>query len=245
MSTKWTYMDQPSGAMQRKVSCALVTLCLVFFACAILVLTSIAMPAYASESSYNSETIASAGAGSNGVVVMAPAAAPQQAAPASDSTGSASAQRAAALSIPIPAAAPSATPAAPEAVPAAHSGSAGIDEPAATPSAEPAQTDGNPSDPVASEAPTEVYGPVLEPFKSSATDGLPDSGDAIDQIMQDASLDSPLMAASSSIAPQAGNSGFFGSNSNISWNVDTRTMTLTISAVAASGNMAVTEYGAS
>ena len=28
LSTKRTYMDQPLGAMQRKVSCAIVTLCL-------------------------------------------------------------------------------------------------------------------------------------------------------------------------------------------------------------------------
>lgn len=78
LSTKRTYMDLPRSDMQRRALRALVTLCLVFFAGAILVLTSFATPALADENSYNSENIASAGAGSNGsVVVMAPAAAPQ------------------------------------------------------------------------------------------------------------------------------------------------------------------------
>lgn len=77
-------MDLPRSDMQRRALRALVTLCLVFFAGAILVLTSFATPALADENSYNSENIASAGAGSNGsVVVMAPAAAPQPAAASS------------------------------------------------------------------------------------------------------------------------------------------------------------------
>ena len=75
--------------------------------------------------------------------------------------------------------------------------------------------------------------------------GLPDSENSVDQIMQEVADDSPLMAVNSSITPQAGNSGHFGSNSNISWSVDERDMTLKISALNPSGNMTVTEFASS
>ena len=153
MSTKRTYMDLPRSDMQRRALRALVTLCLVFFAGAILVLTSFATPALADENSYNSENIASAGAGSNGVVVMAPAAAPQQAAPAAADSGSGKASRAAALAIPIPASAPeAAAPVAFSAAPAPAAAEAV--QPESTPSVGEPQTNGSLSDsPAIIEAP--------------------------------------------------------------------------------------------
>lgn len=120
LSTKRTYMDLPRSDMQRRALRALVTLCLVFFAGAILVLTSFATPALADENSYNSENIASAGAGSNGsVVVMAPAAAPQPAAASSSAAEPVAAPRSAAAAIPMPASAGSAAVTTPAAAPKA------------------------------------------------------------------------------------------------------------------------------
>ena len=231
-------MDLPRSDMQRRALCALVTLCLVFFAGAILVLMPFATPALADENSYNSENIASAGASSGSVVVMAPAAAPQPVAASSSAAEPVAAPRSAAAAIPMPASAGSAAVTVPAAAPKAAA------EPVALP-AESARTESTPEqtapaeNAAMTEASGEVYGPVRDLFKpDESSSGL----DGVDQIMQDA-LDSPLVAASSSISPQADNSGFFASNSNISWNVDTRTMTLNIHPVLNNGDMTVTEYG--
>lgn len=234
-------MDLPRSDMQRRALRALVTLCLVFFAGAILVLTSFATPALADENSYNSENIASAGAGSNGsVVVMAPAAAPQPVAASSSAAEPVAAPRSAAAAIPMPASAGSAAVTTPAAAPKAAPEAVALPAESARTESAPEQTA-----PAENAAPTEtsgeVYGPVRDLFKpDESSSGL----DGVDQIMQDA-LDSPLLAASSSISPQADNSGFFASNSNISWTVDTRTMTLNIHPVLDNGDMTVTEYGSS
>lgn len=234
-------MDLPRSDMQRRALRALVTLCLVFFAGAILVLTSFATPALADENSYNSENIASAGAGSNGsVVVMAPAAAPQPAAASSSAAEPVAAPRSAAAAIPMPASAGSAAVTTPAAAPKAAAETVALPaESARTESAPEQKAPAENASPT--ETPGEVYGPVRDLFKpDESSSGL----DGVDQIMQDA-LDSPLLAASSSISPQADNSGFFASNSNISWTVDTRTMTLNIHPVLDNGDMTVTEYGSS